>query len=596
MAEKKSILTLNLGSQRIAMARFGLGAKGTLLLREYGFEELPGDLASDSARKSLVTAAVKSLTGQLRAKELPTNYALAAQTTITRFVKLPSLGEDQVDKIVGFEAQQAVPFPLTETVWDYQVMGKAGGEVEVAIVAVRADQLEEINQSISGASLNTKLVDAAPLALYNAFRYNYGEPAEPTLLLDLGAKTTNLIFIEGGKVFISSFQNAGSQITQAISKEMEWDFASAEERKKVDGFVHLGGNYADHEDPEVDSMSKIIRNQLTRLHGDVNRRTQQYRQQGGSAPGVVYLAGAGANLPYIKEFLEEKLRVPVQWFNALQNVGVGPKVNVEQVSRDAHCLGELVGLALREMSCPMEIDLSPRTVETARSVAAKKPVLITAAACLAAGLGALWMHFNTQTSSSNSHLVKVEEDIGKLEGFANQIKAQDKRQKEEESRATYLRDAVSGRSHWLSILNAINSQFTTNSMWLTQLQPVDADGNEILKSATGGGVPVPDSFRSPSASSGSRPGTSAPAPGEIKMVTVDALHLAGLFQKNEVRDRFLQFKDLKDLFDVPDNWEEEADKWYKADTGRETVEWASKFEMRLPLRQKFKVPVPLDTK
>jgi type IV pilus assembly protein PilM len=604
MADNKSILTLNLGSQRIGMARFSLGAKGSLTLRDYAFEEIPGDITSDVARKKMTAAAIKSLSSRLKAAGQEVNVALPSQNTITRFVKVPSLGDDQVDKIVGFEAQQAVPFPLTETVWDYQVLGTAGGEAEVAIAAIRADQVEEINGSVVSAGLSTNLVDAGPIALYNAFRYNYGEPAESTLLLDIGSRMTDAVFMEGHRLFLASFPFAGSNVTGAIAKEMEADFGSAESRKIADGFVNLGGNYADHEDPEIDAMSKIIRNQLTRIHSEINRRIQQYKTQGGAAPTSVYLAGAATALPYMKEFLEEKLRLPVHWFNSLQNVAVGPKVNADAVGRELHCLGELVGLALRRSSCPMELDLSPRSVETRKDVAAKKPKLIVAALALFSGLGALYANSHSAAGKAQEKLDKVTARFDDLNGFAKQIKDEESRQKLEESRGQYLKDAISGRQYWLSLANVINSKLTSavteDGMWITQMQPLDPDGAPIVGiPALVSGLkdePVPESFKPKTLSAPPVPGK----PGEMRKVTVDSIHLVGLYTKDKVRALFEALKDAKEgVFDIPTDWEtkagSEVKNWYNISVGNASLR-ASRFDMKLPLKQKIKLIVPADKK
>lgn len=594
MADKKTILTLNLGSQRIGMARFSLGGKGTVMLREYAFEEIPGDVGSDSARKAMTAAAVKSLAAKFKATGQDVNYSIPSQNTITRFVKVPSLGEDQVDKIVGFEAQQAVPFPLTETVWDYQIVGKAGGEVEVAIAAIRAELLEDINSSVADSGMNTKLVDAGPIALYNAFRYNFGEPVQSTLLLDIGSKMTDAIFMEGNRIFVASFPVAGSNITATIAKEMETDFETAEERKRADGFVHLGGNYADHDDPVIDAMSKIIRNQLTRVHSEINRRIQQYKTQGGSSPTSVYLAGAAAALPYMKEFLEEKLRLPVHWFNSLQNVSVGPKVDSAAVSREAHCLGELVGLALREMSCPMELDLSPRSVETARSISSKKPKLILATVALFAGLGALWtnLHFSKEAALANLEKVSATHDT--LNGYASKIREEEKRQKKEEARGEHLQNAQTMRQYWLTMMNLINSKFKDDSVWVTQFQALNSEGLPISTSLTPEISPVPASFQKPN------PQPTPQVAGKPKVETIDAIHISGLYSRNaydRIKEIFLEFKDKSGgTFAIPDNWEQKTNNWYILDTGRDTQEWASTYQMRLPLTNKLKVTLPSDGK
>ena len=99
------------------------------------------------------------------------------------------------------------------------------------------------------AGLQTMRVDVAPMALYNAFRFNYSELTGCSLLIDIGARTTNLLFIEPGKIFSRSIPIGGSSITAAIAKEFERAVGAAELRKKHDGFVSLGGAYAEASDP-----------------------------------------------------------------------------------------------------------------------------------------------------------------------------------------------------------------------------------------------------------------------------------------------------------------------------------------------------------
>ena len=162
------------------------------------------------------------------------------------------------------------------------------------------------------------------MALYNAFRYNYSDMTGCSLIIDIGARTTNLIFIEPNKVFSRSIVNqGGNTITQAIAKDFSEPFVMAEERKKRDGFVSLGGSYADPDDPEVARVSKIVRNTMTRLHAEIARSISFYRsQQHGQSPVRVLLCGGTASLPYMREFFHEKLQLPVEYFNPLRNVAV----------------------------------------------------------------------------------------------------------------------------------------------------------------------------------------------------------------------------------------------------------------------------------
>jgi Tfp pilus assembly PilM family ATPase len=70
----------------------------------------------------------------------------------SKFVKLPPVEASKVTQIIQYEAQQNVPFPLAEVVWDYQILGTtAGGELEVLLVAIKSvgslDELRRVYRS-----------------------------------------------------------------------------------------------------------------------------------------------------------------------------------------------------------------------------------------------------------------------------------------------------------------------------------------------------------------------------------------------------------------------------------------------------------------
>ena len=601
MADKSSILTLNLGSQRVGMARFAAKGKGQLQLNAYAFSELAGDPATDSSRGPQLSAAVQSLTSQFKAAGQPVYWAVAGQPVLSKFVKLPPLGADKVDELIGFEAQQSIPFPIHEVCWDHQLLssGQELGEMEAVLVAVKADALSELNAAVESAALDTEVVDVAPLALYNAFRFSYPDLASPALLIDLGARTTNLVYIEAsGKVFFRTIPNVGgASITTSIAREMNLDFPTAEQRKVTDGFVSLQG-YADHDDPDLAALSKVIRNALTRAHGEIVRTNNLYRtQQGGSAPEIVYLAGAGASLPYAKEFFEEKLNVTVEYFNPLRNVAIGPKVNAEQAQRDAHTMGELVGLALRgALACPMEIDLVPPSVGVRRDNASRKPALFLAAACLLGLLGAAAAY---HTSAKNRYLAEKEKLAEKklqLSGIDAKLTEQENIVKKEQARAEYLQDAVRDRTYWLELCKELNSKLPSDLVWVTQLQPM-SNGKPVTEALVQGGgeqgkVPSiydDDAYRKAHPT----PKGAAPAANAAPQA-IDSIHVFGLYRdyqnekKNAVVNDFFDAirKDTK--FFVIDEKADKARYWKTESAAGD--KWAYSFEMDLPLKRKIKVP------
>src|SRR5438046_9934990 len=119
-----------------------------------------------------------------------------------------------------------------------------GEQIQVVIAAIKRDLLDEINSAVEETGLRTSIVGVASMALYNAFCYNYTDLNGCSMLVDIGARTTNVLFIESGRIFLRSVPLGGSTITAAIAREFNESFAAAEARRKRDGFVALGGRGA----------------------------------------------------------------------------------------------------------------------------------------------------------------------------------------------------------------------------------------------------------------------------------------------------------------------------------------------------------------
>lgn len=245
MAAPAHLVTLNIGSQTIGLAEFRV-INGRLVLLNYRFRETPLDPETGQRRDAHealqeTAAALRETMHEMHIHVADVNYAVAAQSVFVRFVKLPALDAEKIDKIIAFEAQQNVPFPIDQVVWDYQLVGGGMGEqIQVVIVAIKRDLLDEINNAVEETGLRTRILDVASMGLYNAFCYNYTDLKGCSLLVDIGARTTNILFIESGRIFSRSLPIGSSAITAAVAKEFGESFAAAETRKNTDAFVALG--------------------------------------------------------------------------------------------------------------------------------------------------------------------------------------------------------------------------------------------------------------------------------------------------------------------------------------------------------------------
>src|SRR5213596_744600 len=379
MLNTKSFLAVDFGAGSLKLAEFEVNEAGGLRLKQYGLKSLGAEGAQESTREATIQKALQAMLTEKGIKAKTVNVCAPGFHVFSKFVKLPPVDTSKVTQIIQYEAQQNVPFPLEEVVWDYQILGSTPtGELEVLLVAIKADVVEGLFRTAEAAGLRVQLVDVSPAALCNAFRYNYGDLDGCTMLLDIGAKTSNLLFFEKGKVYSRGINIGANSITQDFAAESKLKFAEAERLKVEQGFVSLGGAYEEPDNPQQAAISKIARQVMTRLHMQVNQTIQFYRtQQGGSAPQRLFLAGGGSIMAYTREFFAEKLNVPVEYFNPFRNVQIAQGVAIEELEKVAHGFGEVVGLGLRNLAQrPVELNLVPKSSLKRQQFNQKKPYFI----------------------------------------------------------------------------------------------------------------------------------------------------------------------------------------------------------------------------
>jgi type IV pilus assembly protein PilM len=591
MAGSAHLITVNLGSQTIGLAEFR-AAVGGLVLVDYRLRETPVDPDTGQRRDTHVSehetaAALREMMREMQIHRAPVNYAVPSQSAFARFVKLPALNAAKIDQIIAFEAQQNVPFPIDEVVWDYQLVG--GGleeEIQVVIVAIKRDLLDQINNTIEESGLRTRIVGVASMALYNAFRYNYPDIPDCSLLLDVGARTTNILFIEPSRFFLRSIPLGGSAITAAIAREFNESFTAAETRKKRDGSVGLAGAYADPADPDIARVSKIARSTMTRLHAELMRSVAHYRtQQQGNQPARIYLCGGAAGMPNMREFFHEKFQVPVELFNPLQNLTI-PKSRLggaQDVAGSAHLLGELVGLALRSVTvCSVELNLRPASVVRRHDLEKRRPFFVVAAVCvLLALLG--WSAYYTRAADVAKQTAQIMQQRNdrmhvseaQLDKLKKEITALD-------NIAAPLIAAVNDRNFWPQILEELNSHLPESDIWITEIAATS--GGKLLgapeKRAGEASPTAPPTPAAPMAKNAAAGGN-----------TMDGINVRGLYLYNpkqqEIVVDYLRNLAKSPLFSVD---VKRPERFIKSNSVPTDSEWAFPYELQLTLRKSVKMP------
>ena len=212
-------------------------------------------------------------------------------------------------------------------------------------------------------------------------------------------------------------------------------------------------------------------------------------------------------MPYTLEFFEEKLNLPIEFFNPLNNLAIGKGVAASVLQRETHLMGELVGLGLRGIGkSVINIDLVPAVVEQIRAADRRKPMLIAAAAVFLAGV-ATWSVMQIVAANkaqdmtrtmmeSRDNLAPLAEDVGKLLKTEGALQAV----------AGNFTSAEADHAFWPDLLSELAGALASDAVWITDLEPLKEfnalEGEPKAPAVNGSSVVKSDFVSSPYGSSG----------------------------------------------------------------------------------------------
>lgn len=476
MAKEELILCVDIGAESVKFAEFSYPVGKNLVLERFAFVEYGGELKEEDRAASLkdkFETAIKE--NNFKAKKV--HISISGQSAFIKFVPLPPMVEKEgkVRQIVEMEAKQNVPFPINEVIWDYQLIGgNEGGdnEIEVMFVVVKNDIITNITDIVENLGMETMVIDVAPSSCYNAARANQVGAEECVMILNIGGRNSTLVFIDSGRFYVRSIPIAGYTITQQVSREFGISFQEAEIMKRKHGFVALGGAYEEPESEVAATVSKIVRNIMTRLHGEINRSINVYRsQQKGSKPTKLFLAGGSSVMAFTPRFFSDKLKMSVEYFNPFQVVSLSDSIDREALAEVAHMFSEVIGLGLRRATtCPIEISLIPETLKKAHALKHKIPYFYASAASIIICLVIMFWGVSSKKDISEDLIKKGGEKLKQTKLLLKEVEDSSKIKDEEMKSYEKAKSKLVDRSKWVDLLNDIQERLPDYT-WLTVLQP-----------------------------------------------------------------------------------------------------------------------------
>ena len=269
--------------------------------------------------------------------------SVSGHSVIVKRVVLPVDSPDEVAASIEFDADQYIPFEISEVNLDYEVIGPSGSEgggLEVLVVAAKKDQIQNNTEVITMADRTPQVVDIDAFAIQNTFEINYAPDPDATIaLLNIGASLTNINITKAGMpLFIRDVSVGGNQYTDILQKELQLTLEEAEDLK----FGKKVGMYdATMVQPLLDSITDMLTMEVQKTF-DFFKET--FAEETISS---IYLSGGGARAIGLTEKIQTAFGFPTEVMDPLKTIQVSAKVHPRSVTDQGPALAVAIGLALR---------------------------------------------------------------------------------------------------------------------------------------------------------------------------------------------------------------------------------------------------------
>lgn len=475
MASFPRILAVDLGASAVRLVELGPDGKGRPTLMSLIEEEIPFDPAKTSDFFPLYASALTAAVARLPSKTRQCHLCLGGPAVFARILKVPAADAGQVGSMIRFEAQQTVP-AIEQAFWDYQVIpSPQAGEAEALILAIKRETVEELSAAAASAGLKPQSVTLVPAAILNGFFYNYPEASGCHLIMEIGARATTILLVEGSRIFVRVVPLGGVAISQAVATDLQESFAGAETLKRAKGFVHPGGAYEDPADAATARISKLARGVMTRLHTEVERSVTFFRsQQGGGKPVQAWLAGGGVTLGYTELFFREKLTIPVDYFQPFRRLGLPASPEGQIAARKFSVWGAAVGTALQALpEVPVRINVLGAIARAQAQKNRDVPAMVVAAVAGASLLLLPGVHGFWQAAKVGGRLAEQTTRVDEASGALQKLEMENKKLFTVVQRAELALKLERERFRWPQLLAELK-RHSQKKVWITSLQEVTA--------------------------------------------------------------------------------------------------------------------------
>lgn len=346
------LLAIDIGSSSIKIMEMASGKSGKLM--SLGLELLPLGVIENGVIRDADTL-VESLQKLIKRLGIKTqsrrvSISISGVSTLVKRVGI-SIAEDvDLDEAIFEEAKQRFAHNLEDMYFRYEEIASSfvdEGEKAYILVAAKIDTVEQYIDLIHRLNMKVGITDCDFFCLSNMFDFNYPIADALTMAINIGASSTQIVFLYNGEFLYSrEIFMGGHDITQRVADFLKVDFENAESLKIS---ASMG------EQAIAERIRPAIQEINDQLAVDISTTVTYFmsEEMAGRFEKVdhIFLCGGAASTLNLGTTLSSTLRAPVQTINPFQRIDIKPSgVDMDYIMTQGSLFGISVGLGLRDIS------------------------------------------------------------------------------------------------------------------------------------------------------------------------------------------------------------------------------------------------------
>lgn len=333
---------LDIGTTAIRVVQLrGSGPNKALV--KYGYVPIDQKLSSSDSKADQLKLVqiVRDLLQQSGITVKDVAVGLPSNRVFTTVVDMDRLSPAELGKTIMYQADSLIPTPVAESKLDWALLGdspKEQGKVEILLSSVSNDFIEGRLDALESIGLNVIAFEPDTLALARSIVAP--ETILPTMVLDIGSKTTDIIITMNGVPRLTRSIPTGSDaIVKSAMQNLNIDEQQAQQ------FVFKFGLGKDKLEGQI--YNAII-GTVELLVGDVDKSIKFFmtRYQNTRIDRIIVTGGA-STLAEFPLYLANKFGMNVEIGNAWRNIAFPADRQNELLALSNH-FGVAAGLAERQ--------------------------------------------------------------------------------------------------------------------------------------------------------------------------------------------------------------------------------------------------------